>query len=75
MVTAIVFVKAVGFGALAGIASLTVASVGFIGKLFAEAIEEISLKALPFAAGSIIALFIIAYFPQISLWLPRVLGY
>ncbi len=40
-----------------------------------SSIEEISLKALPFAAGSIIALFIIAYFPQISLWLPRVLGY
>jgi phosphonate transport system permease protein len=37
-------VKAVGFGALAGILALTVASVGFIGKLFADAIEEISLK-------------------------------
>ncbi|TMG87696.1 MAG: ABC transporter permease subunit, partial [Betaproteobacteria bacterium] len=36
--------KAVGFGALAGILALTVASIGFIGKLFAEAIEEISLK-------------------------------
>ena len=36
--------KAVGFGALAGILALSVASIGFIGKLFAEAIEEISLK-------------------------------
>src|SRR5258706_13102471 len=44
VIVAIVFVKAVGFGALAGIAALTVASIGFIGKLFAEAIEEISLK-------------------------------
>lgn len=44
VIVAILFVKAVGFGALAGILSLTVASVGFIGKLFAEAIEEISLK-------------------------------
>ncbi|UCE30502.1 MAG: phosphonate ABC transporter, permease protein PhnE [Burkholderiales bacterium] len=44
VIVAILFVKAVGFGALAGIAALVVASIGFIGKLFAEAIEEISLK-------------------------------
>ena len=44
MIVAILFVKAVGFGALAGILALTVASIGFVAKLFAEAIEEISLK-------------------------------
>jgi phosphonate transport system permease protein len=44
VIVAIVFVKAVGFGAIAGIGALVVGSVGFIGKLFAEAIEEISLK-------------------------------
>ena len=44
VIVAIIFVKAVGFGALAGICALVVASIGFIGKLFAEAIEEISLK-------------------------------
>jgi phosphonate transport system permease protein len=44
VIIAIVFVKAVGFGALAGILALTVASIGFVGKLFADAIEEISLK-------------------------------
>jgi phosphonate transport system permease protein len=37
-------VKAVGFGALAGILALVVGTVGFVGKLFAEAIEEISPK-------------------------------
>jgi phosphonate transport system permease protein len=42
VIVAILFVKAVGFGALPGILALTLASVGFIGKLFAEAIEEIS---------------------------------
>jgi len=42
VIVAIIAVKAVGFGALAGIIALIVASVGFIGKLFAEAIEEIS---------------------------------
>ena len=44
VIIAIVFVKAVGFGALAGILALTVASIGFVAKLFAEAIEEISLQ-------------------------------
>jgi phosphonate transport system permease protein len=46
VIVAIIFVKAVGFGALAGIAALTVASIGFLGKLFTEAIEEISLKQI-----------------------------
>lgn len=44
VIMAILFVKAAGFGALAGILALVVGSIGFIGKLFAEAIEEISLK-------------------------------
>ncbi|UTA80356.1 TRAP transporter large permease [Halomonas sp. XH26] len=38
-------------------------------------IEEISYRALPFAGASILALFIIAYVPEIALWLPRVMGY
>ncbi|WP_431854459.1 phosphonate ABC transporter, permease protein PhnE [Azospirillum sp.] len=44
ILVAIVFVKAIGFGALAGILALVVASLGFVAKLFAEAIEEISMK-------------------------------
>jgi phosphonate transport system permease protein len=44
VIVAVMFVKAVGFGALAGIGALVVASIGFIGKLFTEAIEEISMK-------------------------------
>jgi phosphonate transport system permease protein len=44
VIFAILFVKAVGFGPLAGILTLIFASIGFIGKLFAEAIEEISLN-------------------------------
>ena len=46
VIIAIIAVKAVGFGALAGIIALTFASVGFVGKLLAEAIEEISLKQI-----------------------------
>lgn len=38
-------------------------------------IEEISIKALPFAAVNTIAIFIIAFFPEIVLWLPRAFGY
>ena len=44
VIVAIIFVKAVGFGAIAGIGALVVGSIGFISKLFADAIEEISLK-------------------------------
>ncbi len=46
VIVAIVFIKAVGFGALAGVLALIVASVGFVGKLFMEAIEEISMKQI-----------------------------
>ncbi|MDY0220315.1 MAG: TRAP transporter large permease [Desulfobacterium sp.] len=38
-------------------------------------IEEISLRAIPFAIAAIIAVFIMAYIPSISLWLPTVAGY
>ena len=38
-------------------------------------IEEISLKALPFAAINTVAIFILAFVPEIVLFLPRVLGY
>ena len=68
MIVAIVFVKAVGFGVLAGILALTVASVGFLGKLFAEAIEEISMKQLEAvrATGASFAnVLIFAVLPQV----------
>ncbi|MCB2052686.1 MAG: TRAP transporter large permease [Geminicoccaceae bacterium] len=40
-----------------------------------SSIEELSLKALPFAAINIIAVFLIAYVPVLSLWLPQLFGY
>ncbi len=46
VISAILFVKAVGFGPLAGILALVVATVGFVGKLFADAIEEITPKTI-----------------------------
>ena len=44
VIVAILFVKAIGFGALAGIMALIIGSMGFVSKLFAEAIEEMNLK-------------------------------
>lgn len=44
VVKAILFVKAVGFGPLAGVLALVFGTIGFVGKLFADAIEEISAK-------------------------------
>ncbi len=38
-------------------------------------IEDISLKAIPFSIVEISAVFLIAYVPSISLWLPSLLGY
>ncbi len=70
VIVAIMFVKAVGFGALAGILALVVASIGFVGKLFTEAIEEISPKQVEAirATG--------AGFPNLILFgvVPQVLG-
>ena len=38
------------------------------------ALEDITSKALPFAAVSVVGVFIIAFFPEISLFLPRLLS-
>ncbi len=46
VIIAIIAVKAVGFGTLAGVVALTFASIGFVAKLLAEAIEEISPKQI-----------------------------
>ena len=68
VIIAILFVKSVGFGALAGILTLIVASIGFIAKLFAEAIEEISLKqveAIRATGASFSSVVIYAVMPQV----------
>jgi phosphonate transport system permease protein len=75
VIIAIVFVKAVGFGALAGILALTVASIGFCGKLFAEAIEEISLQqveAIRATGASFMNVVIYGVMPQV---LTRFVGF
>src|SRR5262245_40753896 len=44
VIVAILFVKAVGFGALAGMLALVVASLGFLSKLVAEAVVVMSMN-------------------------------
>ncbi len=68
IIVAIIFVKAIGFGALAGILALILASVGFVAKLFAEAIEEISLKqveAVRATGASFMGVVIMGVLPQV----------
>lgn len=68
VIFAILFVKAVGFGPLAGILTLIFLSIGFIGKLFAEAIEEISLKpveAIRAAGAPFMSVIVFAVLPQV----------
>ena len=75
IIVAILFVKAIGFGALAGMMALIVASIGFISKLFAEAIEEISLKqveAVRATGAGFLSTLIMGVQPQV---LPRFIGF
>lgn len=74
VIVAIIFVKAVGFGPLAGILTLTLYSIGFVGKLLAEEIEEIDwgqVEAMRSAGAGYFATLAYAIFPQI---LPRQVG-
>jgi phosphonate transport system permease protein len=75
VIVAILFVKAVGFGPLAGVLALVVSSIGFIGKLFSEAIEEISHKqveAIRATGASFMNVVLFGVLPQV---LPRFVGF
>jgi phosphonate transport system permease protein len=69
VIVAILFVKAIGFGALAGVCALIIASIGFVAKLFAEAVEEISMKpveAVRATGASAMAVLLYAVLPQVA---------
>lgn len=75
IIVAILFVKAIGFGALAGVMALIVASIGFVAKLFAEAIEEISLRqveAVRATGAGFFSVLVMGVLPQV---LPRFIGF
>jgi phosphonate transport system permease protein len=68
VIVAILFVKAIGFGALAGIMALIVGTLGFVSKLFAEAIEEMNLKqveAVRATGASFVNVLIMGVLPQV----------
>jgi phosphonate transport system permease protein len=75
VIVAILFVKAVGFGALAGILALTVASVGFLGKLMTEAIEEISLKQVEAVRATGAPFFSVVAFAVVPQVFSRFIGF
>lgn len=74
IIIAIFFVKVLGFGPLAGLLTLIVASVSFIAKMIAEDIENMNMgqiEAVKATGASFPKLLIYAVQPQI---LPRYLG-
>ena len=69
-----------------GIVVICTLSVGFVTPPLGEnlfvasgiggaTVESIVARALPFVAAYIVAIFIIAFVPSLSLWLPRLMGY
>lgn len=74
IVLGILFVKAVGLGAFAGILTLVIYTIGFVGKLLAEAIEEIrmgQLDAIKATGAGYAKVLVYAVLPQV---LPRLIG-
>ena len=74
LIVAIVLVKAVGFGPLAGVLTLTVSSVSFFAKLLAERIETIDrgpIEAIRATGASRGGVLVFGVLPQI---LPRIVG-
>ncbi len=75
LVFALIFVISLGMGPLAGIAALTLATVGLLGKFYAEAIESIDhrpVEALQGVGGHGLSVIRFAILPQVS---PLFLGY
>ena len=74
LIVAILFVKAVGFGPLAGVLTLTVNSIGFFSKLLAEQIETIDrgqIEAVRATGASRGQVLLYGVLPQV---LPRIVG-
>jgi phosphonate transport system permease protein len=68
VIVAILFVKAVGFGALAGVLALIFSTMGFVAKLFAEVVEEMNPKqveAVRATGASFMNVLIMAVAPQV----------
>lgn len=69
LVWAMLFVAIFGPGTLAGIVTISVRSIGFVGKLFGEALEEAHIgpvEAMKAAGAPWFSIFTKAYWPQVS---------
>ncbi len=69
LVWAMLFVAIFGPGTLAGVITIAVRSIGFVGKLFGEALEEIHegpVEAIRATGAPWISIFTKAYWPQVS---------
>lgn len=74
LIIAIIAVKAVGFGPLAGVLALSFKTIGFFGKLLAEELEDIDegqLDAVRAVGGSRLQVLLYGVLPQV---LPRIVG-
>lgn len=75
IIYALIFVAAVGLGPFAGVAALSIGAVGFMGKLYAEAIEAIDpqqVHAVAATGATRLQTFVFAVVPQA---LPMVASY
>jgi phosphonate ABC transporter permease subunit PhnE len=75
VIVAILCVKAIGFGALAGVLALIVASMGFVSKLLADAVEEMSMQqveAVRATGATFLSVIVIGVLPQV---MPRFVGF
>jgi phosphonate transport system permease protein len=69
LVWAMLFVAMFGPGTLAGVITIAVRSIGFVGKLFGEALEEAHsgpVEAMRAAGAPWVSIFLKAYWPQVS---------
>lgn len=67
LVWALLFVAVFGPGVLAGVLAVALRSVGFVGKLFSEALEEVnmgSVEAIRATGASFTSVLLKAYWPQ-----------
>ena len=74
IVWGLIFVSAVGLGALAGVLAMAVRSVGFISKIIAEAIEDVEpgpIEAIRAVGGTRFQILIYGIVPQV---IPVILG-
>jgi phosphonate transport system permease protein len=74
IVWALIFVSAVGLGALAGVLAMAVRSVGFISKVIAEAIEDVEpgpIEAIRAVGGTRLQILLYGIVPQV---IPVILG-